>query len=367
MWPRSLPLALLARRSSASKDPFATARATDSEVGGAGRKNSRRHRRSERETMTKKFCRQCGSALTKAGAKFCTTCGATVDGAETGDVTSQETTGLPGEDTVQIVAATEVLPASKPPSNYNTEQMPQVGITGRAEGKATAVVADAPITQSQTKLPEPAPATRPSNGRKKVAMAAALGVVALAAASFFFIKSRRPSEAQVGTQTTAQAEPARSTQPGAQQSNQQPGAGANAQAQPQTQPQPIGEVKSSAVHNAEAASKQQRQAVAKPTPATSQEKQTAGGSISAENILKQGITYMYAGQYQEALRELESVKKIDPGNKDVYYVIGLTYQKMNQPQQALEAYRQCTSGVYASVSQRAVKNLEKKIGKVNAK
>jgi len=321
--------------------------------------------------MTKKFCRQCGSALTKTGARFCTTCGATVDGAETDDVTSQETVGLPGEQTVQTVAATEVLPASKPPSNYNTEEMPQVGITGRAEGKATAVVADAPITQSQAKPAEAAPAKRPSNGRKKLAIAAALGVVALAAASFFFINSRRPPEAQVGSQTAAQAEPARSTQPVAQQSNQQlgqqPGAGANAQAQPQTQPQPIGEVKSSAIHNAESASNQQRQAAAKPTPTTSQEKQTVGGTISSENIQKQGITYMYAGQYQEALREFESVKKLDPGNKDVYYMIGLTYQKMNQPGQALEAYRQCTSGHYASVAQGHVKDLEKKVGKVNAK
>jgi uncharacterized Zn finger protein (UPF0148 family)/Flp pilus assembly protein TadD len=321
--------------------------------------------------MTKKFCRQCGSALTKAGARFCTTCGATVDGVETDDVTSQETVGLPGEQTVQTVAATEVLPASKPPSNFNTEEMPQVGITGRAEGRATAVVADAPITQLQAKPAEPAPANRPSNGRKKLAIAAALVVVALAAASFFFINSRRPPEAQVVNQTAAQAEPARSTQPVAQQSNQQlgqqPGAGANAQAQPQTKQQPIDEVKSTAIHNAESASNQQRQGAAKPTPATSQEQQTAGGTGSVENTLKQGIAYMSAGQYQEALRELESVKKLDPGNKDVYYVIGLTYQKMNQLGQALEAYRQCTSGVYASVSRSAAKNLEKKVGKVNAK
>jgi hypothetical protein len=54
-------------------------------------------------------------------------------------------------------------------------------------------------------------------------------------------------------------------------------------------------------------------------------------------------------------------------NKDVYYLIGPNYRKMNQLGQALEAYRQFTSGVYASVSQSAVKNLEKKVGKVNAK
>jgi tetratricopeptide (TPR) repeat protein len=76
---------------------------------------------------------------------------------------------------------------------------------------------------------------------------------------------------------------------------------------------------------------------------------------------------MESGRSQEALQEFESMKKLDPGNKDVYYLIGRTYQQMNQLERALEAYRQCTSGVYASVSQSAVKLLEKKIGKVNAK
>src|SRR5262249_53973707 len=276
-----------------------------------------------------------------------------------------------GEPTVQTVAATEVLPASKPPSNYNTEEMPQVGITGRAEGRATAVVADAPITQSQAKPPEQAPANRPSNGRKKLAIAAALGVVALAAASFFFINSRRPPEAQAGSQPAAQAEPAGSTQPATLQSNQQPnqqtGAGANAQAQPQTKPQPTAEVKPSAIHNAEAASNPQRQGAAKPMPAPPQEQQAVGGPPGAEQSLIQGKKFFGERRYQEALGEFERIKRIDPANKDVYYLIGLTYFKMNQLEQAIEAYRQCTSGVYASLSQTSVKSLEKKVGKVNAK
>src|SRR5262249_29504072 len=278
--------------------------------------------------MTKKFCRQCGAALTKSGARFCTTYGATVDGAETDDVTSQETVGLPGEHTAQTVAATEALPASKPPSNYNTEEMPQVGITGRAEGRATVVVADAPVTQSQAKPAEPAPANRPSNRRKKLAMAAALGAVALAAASFLFINSRRPPEAQVGNQTAAQAEPAISTQPGAQQSNQQPNQqlgqqpDANNQAQPQTKQQPTGEVNPSAIQNAEAASNPQRQGAAKPTPATPQEQQAAGGPSIAEQSLKEGKKFFEERRYQEALGEFERVKKLDPANKDVYYLMG---------------------------------------------
>jgi tetratricopeptide (TPR) repeat protein len=206
-------------------------------------------------------------------------------------------------------------------------------------------------------------------------MAAALGAVALlATASFFFVKSRRAPEVQAGTQPAGQAEPSVSPQPAAQQLNQQANqqpdqqssAGANNQAQQQTRPQPIGEVKSPTTHNADAASNQQLQAAAKPTPATPQEQPAAGGTSAAEHQ-KQGTDYMNSGRYQEALREFEYVKNLDPGNKNVYYLIGSTYQRMNQLEHALEAYRQCTSGDYASVSKSAVKNLEKKVGKVNAK
>ena len=86
--------------------------------------------------MTKKFCKQCGNALSKAGAKFCTTCGATVDGAEIGDVSTQETRGLPGEQSDQTAFATEVIPAITPPS-YETEEMPRMIITARVEERAT--------------------------------------------------------------------------------------------------------------------------------------------------------------------------------------------------------------------------------------
>ena len=102
-------------------------------------------------------------------------------------------------------------------------------------------------------------------------------------------------------------------------------------------------------------------------PAPPQEQQAAGGPPSAEQSLKQGKEFFEVARYQEALAEFERVKKIDPANKDVYYLIGLTYFKMNQLEQAIEAYRQCTSGVYATQSQTNVKNLEKKVGKVNAK
>jgi hypothetical protein len=340
--------------------------------------------------MTKKFCKQCGNALTKTGAKFCTTCGATVDGAEIGDVSDQETRGLPGEQSDQTAFATEVIPAITPPT-YETEEMPRMVITARVEERATEVIeAIAPTTaaKSSKKQTEPAQEKQPSaqqpggnsGGRKKLALAAAIGVVvglALVAVAFLIVNSRRGSEAQAGTQPVDKVEPSTSPQPIAPQANQQASqqlsppsdVGANNQAQSQTRPQPgssIGEVKSPVVRNDESASNPQRQAAAKPTPTPPQEKQAAAGP-SAEEHKTQGINHMNTGRYQDALQEFESIKKLDPGNKDVYYLIGVTYYKMNQLERALEAYRQCTSGQYAFTSQDAVKKLEKKIGKVNAR
>jgi Tetratricopeptide repeat len=344
--------------------------------------------------MTKKFCKQCGIALSKAGAKFCTTCGATVDNAGIGDVSTQETRGLPGEQMDQTAFATEVIPAITPPS-YETEEMPRMIITARVEERATEVIeaiAPTAAAKSPKKQTEPAQEKQPSAqqpvrqpaGRKKLALAAAIGVaagVALVAAAFLIVNSRRGADAQAGTQTVDKVELSTSPQPIAPQANQQADqqasqqlsppsdVGANNQAQSQTRPQPgssIGEVKSPVVRNDESASNPQRQTAAKPTPTPPQEKPAAAG-LSAADHKAQGINYMNSGRYQDALQEFESIKKLDPGNKDVYYLIGFTYYKMNQPERALEAYRQCTSGQYASVSQDAVKKLEKKIGKVNAR
>jgi hypothetical protein len=339
--------------------------------------------------MTKKFCKQCGNALSKAGAKFCTTCGATVDNAGIGDVSDQETRGLPGEQIDQTAFATEVIPAITPPS-YETEEMPRMIITARVEERATEVIeAIAPTTaaKSSKKQTEPAQEKQPSaqqpggnpGGRKKLALAAVIGVaagLALVAAAFFIVNSRRGTEAQAGAQPVDKVEPSTSPQPVAPQANQQAspqlsppsGVDANNQAQSQIRPQPgssIGEVKSPAVRNDVPASTPQRQAAAKPTPTPPQEKQAAGPSAAEHKA--QGINYLSSGRYQEALQEFEYVKKLDPGDKDVYYLFGSTYLKMNQLERALEAYRQCTSGPYVSPSQFQVKNLEKKVGKVNAK
>src|SRR5262249_36642975 len=154
------------------------------------------------------------------------------------------------------------------------------------------VVAPTPVAQSLKKQAEPTPAKQPSvqssGGRRKLALAAALGVVALVAVgTLFFVNSRKSPESQSEIRPADNAEPAASTQPTAhpsnQQTGQQSGASADNQSQSQTRPQSgaqISEVKSPAVRSDAATSKPQQQAAANPTPATQQEKQAADAAVS---------------------------------------------------------------------------------------
>lgn len=325
--------------------------------------------------MTKMSCQRCGSALTK-GAKFCTSCGATSPSAETADFNALETRPLAVEQTDQIApshsAVTEALPSNQPgdqkagqtaPSNYDTEEMPRTRITAQTCESSTTAPPERALTQSQTESP---PANPPSSGRKGLLLAAALGVVVLGAGSFFFINSRRASETQSALLPTDEAKPSPSarpsTKPSIEPSGQPSPAAANNPPRTQSEPATDG-VKSPSTKNADADKKSSQQAIAKPTPAPPQEKNAADGTGAAIHNLNQGVTYMNAGRYQDALREFEYVKKLDPGNKSVYYLIGQAYHKQGQLEQALEAYRRCTSGHYVSVALNNAKAIEKRLGK----
>lgn len=335
--------------------------------------------KSERENMTKMSCQRCGSALTK-GAKFCTSCGATSPSAETADFNALETRPLAVEQTDQIApshsAVTEALPSNQPggqkagqtaPSNYDTEEMPRTRITAQAYESSTTAPLERTVTQSQTGSP---PASQPSSGRKGLLLAAALGVVVLGAGSFIFINSRRASETQAAKQPADEAKPAASAQPSISPSiepsikpeGQPSPAAANNQPQPRSEPAANG-VKPSLSKNAESDKRLSQPAVAKPTPTAPQVKNAADGTGAAAHNFNQGVTYLKAKRYQDALREFEYVKKLDPGNKSVYYLIGQTYHMMGDLEQALEAYRRCTSGVYYSVALNNAKAIEKRLGK----
>ena len=325
--------------------------------------------------MTKKSCRRCGKSLAE-GARFCSGCGATLTGAETRDFNSLKTRPFVVDQADQTTndhsAVTEALPPTQTtaqtlPSSYETEETPRLKITAPTmEQPKTAPPETAPpettVTQSQHIMP---PANPPSSGRKGLFLVAVVSVVVLGAGSFIFINSRRASGTQTAILPAEEVKPAASAQPSTAPSiapSGQPTADANNQTQPQTEPT-VDKDKSATTKNAVADTKSTPQAVAKSTPAAPKEKDSADGTGAAAHNVNQGITFFNSGRYQDAMREFEYVKKLDPGNKSVHYLIGQTYHKMGKLQEALESYRRCTSGVYASVARNNARSLEKQLGK----
>ncbi|MBI1762963.1 MAG: tetratricopeptide repeat protein [Acidobacteria bacterium] len=80
-------------------------------------------------------------------------------------------------------------------------------------------------------------------------------------------------------------------------------------------------------------------------------------------LIEQGNRLAGAGQLQDAIQAYEKARHANPGNTDVYYLLGSAYQRSGALAKALEAYRQCTSGNYAAVAANHVKNLEKKLSR----
>jgi Flp pilus assembly protein TadD len=176
-------------------------------------------------------------------------------------------------------------------------------------------------------------------------MGAAAVVVIVAGVAFYF-GSLRPAVDQ--TSATSQQPSATADQP-----DSSPGG---------TRRQSLALNKTSDV---EVKSSGSKKAATKAERATGATPKTPAKTVSAEQHLKQGNEYLSAGRYQEALREYEQVRRLDPANKDVFYLIGQAYHQSGQLELALPAYRQCTSGPYAAIAQQHVKKLEKKFGRSN--
>ncbi|MBI3951682.1 MAG: zinc-ribbon domain-containing protein [Acidobacteria bacterium] len=80
-----------------------------------------------------------------------------------------------------------------------------------------------------------------------------------------------------------------------------------------------------------------------------------------EQLRHEGDQLLNTGRYQEALLVYEKIQRLDPENKDVFYLMGQAHQKLGQPLLALQAYRQCTSGPYAALAEQHVRMLEKRL------
>jgi tetratricopeptide (TPR) repeat protein len=86
--------------------------------------------------------------------------------------------------------------------------------------------------------------------------------------------------------------------------------------------------------------------------------------VTAEQHKNQGIKLASQGDTAGALREYQSVLKLEPNNQDVYYLMGQVYEKIGDFEAALQSYERCqTSSHYASIARNHVKMLKKKLKK----
>jgi len=61
--------------------------------------------------------------------------------------------------------------------------------------------------------------------------------------------------------------------------------------------------------------------------------------INEEELLEHGMFYLINEKYDKAIEEFDRVIKINPGNAEAYYNIGLAFESKNMPEKAKEMYK----------------------------
>lgn len=321
-------------------------------------------------------CTSCGSELL-AQVKFCTQCGAVVSQAK---AASPSDSGI-GQ-TEDLSVTTQPLMAEEKSYATNVYTLPQgameelyaaaqasVGkttqeltpVTGALEGNLakTSLVSHTPTGT----LPASAPAnaSSKSGGRAPLAIGAIVLLIVVGVAGIYALRNQTSSSPDSSETSFASQSIVVQSQPSPTLSNIQKKN--ENEASKTLQAESVEKEKAGTI---EPVSKQQDADVDRKSGKASLPKETATtdqGKMSAAELLQRGLDAQNSGRYQEALGEFQKALQQDPGNVSIYYLIGTTHHRLGQLEQALAAYRQCTSGAYASVSAQHVKTLEKKLSK----
>ncbi|MDX2033195.1 MAG: tetratricopeptide repeat protein [Blastocatellia bacterium] len=323
-----------------------------------------------------RFCTSCGIELVGA-AKFCRQCGAVIESplekADPFKTQFEPTERLSVEQIEEKLAAesvhkakTEAIPPS--PVGVKTVPMPPSVPTDAQPSKITSSVVGAGKVQT----------TALSSGKKWIALGVPAFVLIVLCVLFFSFNYRKSS-----AEPTPEPTPAVSPTPEETQANlaaipaETPTPSPTPEA-PATKPsiKPTGspERPNEAVQQPTPAQQTQAapvpvQPIAQPANAAAQpvkpaytppEVKPVKPALTMQDHWRLGAGYLGAGRNQEALNEFEQARRLAPGNVDLFYLIGTAYNQMGRYDEALAAYRQCTSGVYASVAQNHVKRLEGK-------
>lgn len=93
---------------------------------------------------------------------------------------------------------------------------------------------------------------------------------------------------------------------------------------------------------------------------SSRTEETASATLTVAEHVRRGKAHFNAGRYEEALQEYQTARQLDPTNPDIYYLLGLVYERRGEYDTAREAFERCTAGPYAAIARNHLKMLEKK-------
>ena len=301
-------------------------------------------------------CKSCGSELSEQ-VKFCTRCGAVVSQIQAPVSRSTEdlsisTQPLSDADTGYVTnvspmptfGATEDLSAETQSSVGKTTQELTPVTEALSEGLAKDSAKTVTISQTQTAGFREQVQSE-SGGRMKLVVAGLALLLIAAVAGIYSLRDESSNSASNSTvaQNSASPSPTIASTPAAVE---------------QKQPEEV----APAAETAEKTEKQGTDANRK-TTASAKEKTAEAQPATFTEILQRGLDAQNSGRYRDALSEFQKASQLDPTNANVYYLIGSAHHKLGQLDQALAAYRQCTSGPYTRVAAEHVKNLEKKSSK----
>lgn len=254
-----------------------------------------------------------------------------------------------------VVRGSRRSPAAPAPRN----ESPKIA-SEAVEDAATALLPTERVTDAEGPTQQLAPtvaATRMVASRRPLIWAGTVVVLAILIGGGLILRSRwSPS------QETSQAPPQQPLPPAEPVQGSSP----SATSPPSVANQPLGapslpsgpdKAPSSASSGRSSTPKNQDVAAA---PHSSEAPEPA---LTAKEHIDRGNAYLNAGRTQAALLHYQDAQRLEPNNPDVYYLLGLAYERLGDTEAAIKAFEQCTSGPYANLSQSHVKRLQRKKGK----
>jgi hypothetical protein len=261
-------------------------------------------------------------------------------------------------------AITAIVRRSRRPSS-----LPQKGLAQSApeptEDAATAVLPTQRVTDSQEARQRLAPteaATGTAPSRRPLIWAGAVVVLAIFIGGGLILRSRRPP-----SQETSQVSPQQQLLPRADLAQgSSPSATNPPPSPPSAAKQPLGAPSSpSRPDKAPSVALSGRSSIPKnqDVAAAPHSSDAPEPALTVKEHIERGNAYLNAGRTQAALLHYQDAQRLEPNNPDVYYLLGLAYERLGDTEAAIKAFGQCTSGPYANVSQSHLKRLQRKKGK----